>query len=108
RSRRAGKWKSGGGTRVAASQSSGATFFRHGQTSTHHVRPPLPVRRIRRELFAAIFRDAIKLGLTVVGRSSPLGSDPSSLLQPHERRIDRSLIKEDFIPAYLLDASRNA
>src|SRR5277367_666701 len=83
-------------------------FILHAEDPAHYARQPLPVRGILRKLLPARIGNRIKLGLAIVLRRAPCGIDPPTLLQPYQRRIDRPLIQQDFIPAYLLNPPRNA
>jgi hypothetical protein len=43
----------------------------------------------------------------MVVRRAPFRRNPSPLLQPHQRRINRALVQQDLIAAYLLNPPRN-
>src|SRR5258708_1815139 len=84
------------------------TLSLYSENSIHHAGKPLPVRGVLNQTFASFFCNGIKFGLAIVGRCSPLGGNPSTLLQPHKRRVDRPLVQQHFVAAHLLNPPGNA
>src|SRR5579863_10330374 len=68
----------------------------------------LPILSGLRQPLRSPRSDRIKLRLPFVFGDAPLRLDQPSLLQTHQRRVDRPLIQQDSVPADLLDAPRNA
>src|SRR5437773_2754266 len=103
-----GKKRVGGSAPAEANQSFVTSSCLEGEYSGHYRRKPLPVGGVLGQLSAALFRNGIKLGLAIVVRGAPFGRDPPSLLKPHERSINGSLVQQDFIAAHLLAAPGDA
>src|SRR5215470_5716126 len=78
------------------------------QHPANHVGNPLPVLCFHLQLFLPALGDRIKLRFAVVLRSSPLGPNPSLLLQPQQRGVHCALIQLKNVAAHLLDAPRHA
>src|SRR5579862_5777061 len=84
------------------------SLFLHAQHAPYHVGNPLPVLRLYCQLFLAACRDRVELRPAVVLRGPPLRRDPPLLQQPHQRRVHRSLVQLQHVPADLFDAPGNS
>src|SRR5215471_15917670 len=86
---------------------------RRGRTSQpgEHARDgggdALPVARLFRKLLPSLARKLVELRLAVVFRVAPLRVDQALLLEPMQRRIERSLVYLQDVIRYLLDALGN-
>src|SRR6266513_2431301 len=68
---------------------------------------PVPVFRFPGELFTAHRGVWVKLRLAVFLGNAPARGDPFPLLEPHERRIDGSVVRLQNVFADLLNPARN-
>src|SRR6266545_1574381 len=78
------------------------------QDARHHRRNPLPVLGLGHKLLLASLGDRVELRTAVVFRDTPLRSNPPSLLEAHQRRIDSPLIENDPVPADLFNPAGDA
>src|SRR6476661_5185122 len=78
------------------------------QYASNHSADALPVLGLRCQPLSPCPRDGIKLGFAIVIRCPPSAGNPPSLHQPHQRRINRSLIDLQSLFADLLDSSRDS
>src|SRR4051812_7438945 len=83
-------------------------LFRHGENVHHHIAQPPPVMNVGLPLLLSRLRNAVISGPPVILRGAPGCGDPSSLLQPNQRRIDRSLVQQHSVPTHLLDPARDS
>src|SRR5438874_6207081 len=59
---------------------------------------------LSRELTPARRRDRVKAGFAIGLRSAPISADEASLLQPHQRRIQRAHVELQGAAGHLLEA----
>src|SRR5579859_184038 len=78
-------------------------MLRDPQHAPDHFADSLPVFRFRGQPFPSALRDRIVFRLAIVFRCPPGSGNPSSLQQPHQRRINRSLIDLQRLFADLFD-----
>src|SRR6185436_5036017 len=68
----------------------------------------LPVFILDRELALSLRRELVEFGAAIVFGNSPARADPSLLLDPVQRRIERSLLDPQRVAGCLLDAQADA
>src|SRR5258708_10692319 len=81
---------------------------RQTEQTADDTRNSLPVFRFLAELFAPRTCDGVELGLAIVLRETPGRRYPCALLQPQQRRVDRSFVQPQNIVADLFDAPGNS
>src|SRR5207302_3189494 len=74
------------------------------QKTADHCDRTRPTLGFGGELFPAGASDRVELGAAVVLAGAPLARNPSFLLEPQERRINRALVERERSLCDLLDA----
>jgi hypothetical protein len=83
----------------------GVSFGSHGEDSAHDSGEPVPVGGVFRPLPAACAGDGVVLRFAIVVGRTPLGRDPTALLESDEGCVDCALIEEDLVAAGFLDSA---
>src|SRR6266536_1726869 len=73
------------------------------QDACHHRRNPLPFLGLGHKLLFARLGDRVEPRTAVIFRDAPLRSNPASLLEAHQRRIDSPLIENDLVATDLFN-----
>src|SRR5437868_5117303 len=79
-------------------------FSQYPADRGHHVAPPLPFGA---ELFFPGRRQLVELCLAIVLTRAPIGRHPSAMLQPVQRRIERSLLHFQHVVGSVLNDVRD-
>jgi hypothetical protein len=82
------------------------TSFPFVEDEPDRVRETIPRRLLDLELLLARPRERVELGLASRFRLPPLGFEPAFLLEPVQRRVQRSLIDLDGLARDLLEPLR--
>src|SRR5437762_789834 len=82
--------------------------FRTAEKACHERGHAFPTLCFCEQLFAASPRQRVKLRLAVIFRGAPFGSDPATLLEAQQGRIERALVQLEQVFRNLLDTLGDA